>query len=199
MSRGVRKSLKAQSSRSGRLMYVPLALVGIASTLVLLAMQAGMGVAITGVALVGLSSFVTTCLVKHYPEQPARPGTVTPAAPGWLKLINVGVEIWMDLTVQTKDTVQISDDPSLTASQRAIARLKAVPGITAADLCDFDKSRPFARLQDGAVLSLWTNLVGVEHVFLANYNNKVIYGGFVGWIHSQGLQQAIAQIKRELT
>jgi hypothetical protein len=81
----------------------------------------------------------------------------------------------------------------------AIARLEAVPGITVADFCDFDKSRPFARLQDGTVVKLWTNPIGVEHVFLADYNNQVIYGGFVGWIHTKGLQQAIARIKRELT
>lgn len=199
MSKGVRKSLKVRLSKSGRLFYVPVGLVGIASVIVFLAMQVGLVGAIAGVALVGLSSFVTTCLVKHYPEQPVRPGALTPAAPGWLKLINVGVEIWMDVTGQTNAPAQIPDSPSMTASQQAIARLQAVTGITVANFCDFDKSKPFARLQDGGVLKLWTNPVGVEHVFLADYNNQVIYGGFVGWIHAQGLQQAIAEIKRELT
>ena len=65
MSRGVRKSLKTRPFRSMRLTYVPFFLVGIASVIVLLSIQAGLIGAIAGVSLVGLSSFVTTCLVKH--------------------------------------------------------------------------------------------------------------------------------------
>ena len=84
-------------------------------------------------------------------------------------------------------------------TQRAIAILNAVPGITVAHHRDFSSATPIARLRDGTTVRTWKNLVGVEHVFLANYNDRMIYGGFVGWIHSEGLHQAIAQIKRDLT
>jgi len=194
----MRRSLKAQSSRSGRLLYIPFGLVGIASVIVLLVMQTGLAGAIAGIVLVGLSSFVTICLVKQHPEPTVVMGTVPPN-PGWLELLNAGVRVWMDVTGQTPHSPTIPDAPALTPSQRAIAQLEAVPGMTIADFCDFDKSRPFARLRDGTVVNLWTNSVGVEHVFLADYNDQVIYGGFVGWIHTGGLQQTIAQIKRELT
>jgi hypothetical protein len=34
---------------------------------------------------------------------------------------------------------------------------------------------------------------------LSDSEGSIIYGGFVGWIHCKGLQDAIAQIRRELT
>lgn len=50
------------------------------------------------------------------------------------------------------------------------------------------------RLRDGTVVRTWKNPVGVEHIFLGDCNNKIIYGGFVGWIHSKDLQQALTHI-----
>lgn len=76
--------------------------------------------------------------------------------------------------------------------------LESVPGLTPAHPRDFNSARSIARLQDGTTLRTWKNLAGVDHV-LADYNDRMIYGGFVGWIHSEGLHQAIARIKRELT
>jgi len=84
-------------------------------------------------------------------------------------------------------------------SRRAIAILDAVEGITLAHHRDFKNAHPVARLRDGTTIRTWKNAVGVDHVFLANYSDQIIYGGFVGWVHAQGLQQAITQIKRELT
>ncbi|MDF5706421.1 MAG: hypothetical protein PUP90_01765 [Nostoc sp. S4] len=55
------------------------------------------------------------------------------------------------------------------------------------------------RLRDGTVVRTWKNPVGVDHVFLSDRNHKMIYGGFVGWIHSQGLNQALDCIRRDFT
>lgn len=102
------------------------------------------------------------------------------------------------------DTAPIDGDsggspPTLTASQKAMALLDVVTGMTAAPRNDFSKSIPIMTLKDGAVVRTWKNLVGYDHVFLSDSKGNIIYGGFVGWIHCKGLQAAIAQIRRELT
>ncbi|MEP0787341.1 hypothetical protein [Coleofasciculus sp. FACHB-129] len=55
------------------------------------------------------------------------------------------------------------------------------------------------RLRDGTAVRTWKNLAGVDHVFLADANDRMVYGGDVGWIHSQGLNQARARIRRDFT
>jgi hypothetical protein len=84
-------------------------------------------------------------------------------------------------------------------TQHAIMILNTVVGITPAHHRDFSRATSIARLRDGTTVRTWKNLAGVDHVFLANYNDQMVYGGFVGWIHSEGLHQAITRIKRELT
>lgn len=80
-----------------------------------------------------------------------------------------------------------------------IAILDSVPGMTPAHHRDFKSSRPIMRLQDGTVLRTWKNPVGVDHVFLADQDDRIIYGGYVGWVHSQGLNTAITRIRRNFT
>ncbi|QXE25795.1 hypothetical protein B6N60_04515 [Richelia sinica FACHB-800] len=42
-------------------------------------------------------------------------------------------------------------------------------------------------------------MIGLHHIFLADNHGKLIYGGFVIWSHSEQLQAAIRQIKKDLT
>ncbi len=77
--------------------------------------------------------------------------------------------------------------------------LDVVPGMTAASKRDFSKSLSIMTLQDGTIVKTYKNPVGVDHIFLADSEENMIYAGFVGWIHYKGLQSAIAQIRRELT
>ncbi len=84
-------------------------------------------------------------------------------------------------------------------AREAIAILENVPGITPAHHRDFKSSNPIIRLRDGTVVRTWKNPVGVDHVFLGDRSDKMIYGGFVGWIHSEGLNQAIVRIRRDFT
>lgn len=86
-----------------------------------------------------------------------------------------------------------------TATNKAMAILDVVTGMTAAPRSDFSKSIPIMTLKDGAVVRTWKNLVGYDHVFLSDSKGNIIYGGFVGWIHCKDLQNAIAQMRRELT
>ncbi|MBD2168185.1 hypothetical protein H6G64_35880 [Calothrix sp. FACHB-156] len=84
-------------------------------------------------------------------------------------------------------------------ASEAITILENVPGMTRAHHRDFKNSNPIMRLRDGTVVRTWKNPVGVDHVFLGDRNDRMIYGGFVGWIHSEGLQQALTRIKRDFT
>jgi hypothetical protein len=81
----------------------------------------------------------------------------------------------------------------------AIAILQAVPGMTPAHHRDFKSSHPIMRLRDGTAVRAWKNPVGVDHIFLAAPDGRMIYGGYVGWIHSEGLNQALSQMRSNLT
>lgn len=84
-------------------------------------------------------------------------------------------------------------------TSEAMAILERVPGMTPAHHRDFKSSNPIIRLRDGTAVRTWKNQLGVDHVFLADRNDRMVYGGFVGWIHSDGLNQAISQIGRDFT
>lgn len=84
-------------------------------------------------------------------------------------------------------------------TEEVIKDLENVPGMTFADERDFKKSRPIFTLRDKTVVRTWKNPLGVEHIFLADNNGKIIYGGFVGWIHSDGLKKAINKIRKNYT
>ena len=74
---------------------------------------------------------------------------------------------------------------------KLIDHLRSVPGITDASERDFPRAIIKFSFPDGTSIRTWTNLLGVNHVFIANKHGKCEYAAFVGWIHSTGLQQAI--------
>lgn len=84
-------------------------------------------------------------------------------------------------------------------TEYAIDILHKVPGMTQAHSRDFPRARPIFTLRDGTVVKTWKNPAGVEHIFLANSQGEMIFGGFVGWIHSGGLHEAIGRIHSECT
>ncbi|MCL1472425.1 hypothetical protein [Argonema antarcticum] len=84
-------------------------------------------------------------------------------------------------------------------TREVIAILEKVPGMTRAHHRDFKHSNPTLRLRDGTSVRTWKNPVGVDHVFLGDRNDRIVYGGFVGWIHSDGLKSAIDRIRRDFT
>ena len=84
-------------------------------------------------------------------------------------------------------------------TREIVAILECVPGMTRAHHRDFKSSNPIIRLRDGSTVRTWKNLLGVDHVFIGDRNNNMVYGGFVGWIHSEGLNRAINQIRRKFT
>jgi DnaJ-class molecular chaperone len=84
-------------------------------------------------------------------------------------------------------------------SEKVICILSQVPGMTQAHKRDFNSAAPKFKLSDGSVLKTWKNPVGVDHVFIADREGNMIYGGFVGWIHSDDFHQAISKIQKEFT
>ncbi len=77
--------------------------------------------------------------------------------------------------------------------------MNQVPGMTQAHSRDFNRAVPKFDLCDGSVVKTWGNPVGVDHVFIADKSGNMIFGGFVGWIHSDGFHQTIAQIQKDFT
>ena len=68
---------------------------------------------------------------------------------------------------------------------------RTVPGITDASERDFPSAKTIFSFADGTSIKAWKNIVGVNHIFIANKHGKCEYAAFVGWIHSVGLQEAI--------
>lgn len=84
-------------------------------------------------------------------------------------------------------------------AEEVVDVLNQVLGMTQAHSRDFKRATPLFALRDGSVLKSWKNPVGVNHVFIADRDANMIFGGFVGWIHADGLNDAIAAIRREFT
>ncbi|GEM_PF-6338485 len=80
---------------------------------------------------------------------------------------------------------------------KVIEILKTVPGITKADPRDFPRAKPYVLLPDGSILKTWTNPAGVWHVFMGDPNDNMIFGGYVGWIHTDGLKRILERIYQE--
>lgn len=89
--------------------------------------------------------------------------------------------------------------PEINVSKQVVGILSQVTGMTKAHRRDFDGAPPKFKLCDGSVVKVWKNPVGVDHVFLADKNGNMVFGGFVGWIHADGLYQAIAYIEKNFT
>ncbi|HEY9907783.1 MAG TPA: hypothetical protein V6D18_09240, partial [Thermosynechococcaceae cyanobacterium] len=81
--------------------------------------------------------------------------------------------------------------PADSLVSKLIEHFRDVPGITDANERDFPSAETVFCFCDGTSVRAWTNLVRVKHVFVANADGKCEYAGFVGWVHSAGLEEAI--------
>lgn len=93
---------------------------------------------------------------------------------------------------------QVANQISSVAEQ-VVDFLNQVSGMTQAHSRDFKQATPRFTLRDGSVLKIYKNPVGVNHVFIADADGNMVFGGFVGWIHTDGLNEAIAIIRRDFT
>ncbi len=97
----------------------------------------------------------------------------------------------------TKDLAKkppVAKDISYVSSQ-VVEKLSNTPGMTQSRGTKFKKATPNFKLKDGTIIKTYRNSAGVNYVFLANANEEMIFGGYVGWIHSDSLKATIAGIK----
>ena len=75
--------------------------------------------------------------------------------------------------------------------------LRSVSGITDGHYRNFKYSQPYLTFDNGISIKTWKNLLGINHVFIANAEDVCIYAGFVGWIHNQDLENRLEIIKQK--
>ena len=80
--------------------------------------------------------------------------------------------------------------------EEIIQLLEEVPGMTNAHPRDFPRSRLAFTCKSGISVRTWRNPLDVLHVFVADEYGNLIFGGFVGWIHTKGLRACIGEIRR---
>ena len=83
--------------------------------------------------------------------------------------------------------------------QKAVEILVETPGMTMAHSRDFKRAVTIFTLRDGTAVKIFINPVRVKHIFLADTNDKIIFGGYVGWIHTEALNKVIKKIKNDFT
>jgi len=81
--------------------------------------------------------------------------------------------------------------PEASLTSKLIEHFRSVPGITDASERDFLRATMIFSFPEGTSLRTWTNLIGIQHIFIANKQGQCEYAAFVGWIHCADLQRAI--------
>lgn len=107
------------------------------------------------------------------------------------KRVHDSVEAWNRQTDSSNNILEVAE--------KVVEILNDVPGMTQAHSRDFKRATPLFSLRDGSVIKTWKNPLGVEHVFIADGSGNMVFGGFVGWVHSEGLKPAIKRIRQEFT
>ncbi len=78
-----------------------------------------------------------------------------------------------------------------------IERLQLIPGMTDGHSKDVEKAKSYLSFERGISIKLWKNALNIIHVFVVNEQQECLYTGFVGWIHSEGLYQALEAIHQD--
>lgn len=185
-------------------------LTGAAAITTALAFLGGPAGMLGGLAVLGLTGLITDALTKvgledlltaiYCERRQSEPHGKLLSEIDALSLFDGDIKERLKLTITEGCGCSTVMPVSLTeVTKEAIFILEAVPGITKAHHRDFNSSQPIARLRDRSTLRTWKNPFGVDHVFLADHDDQIVYGGYVGWSDSDALREAIAQIKLSLT
>ncbi len=92
-------------------------------------------------------------------------------------------------------TLGVPPEPNL--ATKLIDRLRSIPGMSDGHWRDFPRSQVYINLPAGITIRTWKNPLGIDHVFVADQDENCLYAGYVGWLHSSTLRQALAEIKQE--
>lgn len=115
--------------------------------------------------------------------------------PFGFKALENTVDKVVGLSKEWTEKPPVANDISQVSTQ-VVERLLNTPGMTQCRGSNFKKATPKFKLKDGTIIRTYKNSVGVDHIFLANSSGTMIFGGYVGWIHSENLEATIAEIKR---
>lgn len=115
-----------------------------------------------------------------------------------LKNISTYLKKQFDYLKEWNTEAEIASSISQTA-QKVVEILVKVPGMTMAHSRDFQRATPLFTLKDQTVVKIFINPAQVKHIFLADDKSKMIFGGYVGWIHTKEMNKAIDKIKKEFT
>jgi hypothetical protein len=86
--------------------------------------------------------------------------------------------------------------PQFSLADRVIQFLHALP-ITDGHPRDFDKATEWIILREGLTLRLWKNLLGVDHLFVADREGKCLYSGYFGWKDAPAFYAAIGDLRQK--
>ncbi|ELS01059.1 putative hydrolase or acyltransferase of alpha/beta superfamily [Xenococcus sp. PCC 7305] len=102
------------------------------------------------------------------------------------KLIPIIQEFWRN--------PQIAKAPANNLATRIIQYLQQVPGMTDAHYRNFSRSQIQLVLSEGIQIRTWTSPARVDHVFVCDREEKILYGGYVGWLHAAQLHKALREL-----
>ncbi len=120
-------------------------------------------------------------------------------------MLNLLISSLSQVYEKIHDSIDERNSPAQTANQistvagQVVNLLNELEGMTQDHSRDFKNATPRFTLRDGSVLKVFKNPVCVNHVFIVDDQGNIILGGFVGWIHADGLNQAIAEIRHNFT
>lgn len=78
-----------------------------------------------------------------------------------------------------------------------VARLRHIPGMTDAGCRHAVDAWTALTFQNRVALRTWKNRFGVDYIFVHDAVGECLYGGYVGWVHAEGLRRALAQLRQE--
>jgi hypothetical protein len=119
------------------------------------------------------------------------PGLSHPALRHHIQVADTIRDFWQDATQFQCDTCEIT--------AQLIQRLQTVEGMTDAHQRDFYRAKVCLKLPNGITLRTWKNPLGIPHLFVASPQGEYLYGGFVGWLHTQQFWQALNEIEQDYT
>jgi pimeloyl-ACP methyl ester carboxylesterase len=106
-----------------------------------------------------------------------------------LPLVDIIRDFWAN------PLVNVSPEPDF--SNLLIQRLQSLPGMTDAHPRDFWRSKTYITFNNGITIRTWTNLLQVQHIYVADREDNCLYSGFVGWLHDGALSEILAEIQKE--
>jgi hypothetical protein len=184
-------------------------LTGAAAITAALGMLGGPAGILGGIGVLGITGLIAEYLTRESIEQlltdvyRVRARTErTQTVLGELELLPISEELKsrLEWEVRQVGNQQANFATSISpVTQEAVAILDQVQGINYASESDLKNSRPIFVLRDGTVVRTWKNLLGIDHIFLGDPEGNIIYGGFVNWLDSQSLNEAIARLRRDFT